>query len=77
MTKIIVAFNNFKKQQKRKKEKKGTRGFFFIAFDVPILLLEELSQREISNTPSGMDPATFRLVGQCLNQLRYRVPQNL
>jgi hypothetical protein len=39
-----------------------------------IVRLEELDKSKNPVISSGIEPATFRFVAQCLNKLRYRVP---
>jgi hypothetical protein len=39
--------------------------------------LEGLGKLKKKSTPSGLEPATFRIVAQCVNQLRYRVPSRV
>jgi hypothetical protein len=39
-----------------------------------IVLPEGIYQRKIPKTPSGIEPAPFRLVAQCFNQLRHCAP---
>jgi len=42
-----------------------------------IMPAEELCQRRIPMTPLGNEPVTFRLVAQCINELRHRAPYDI
>ena len=51
----------------------------FIAHEILLVLISVIGWIDHSGpmTPSGIEPATFRLVVQCLNQLHHRVPQTI
>jgi hypothetical protein len=40
---------------------------------IAVARLEELHQRKIPTTPSGIEPVYFRPVAQCLNYLRHGI----